>query len=160
WLPVHQRALGQGVQHAGSRLGAALAPAMVVFMLDRMSWRWVFYIFGAGGGVASLIWYWYYRNRPKDDPGVNAAELEVIGQAALIKPKIAGAPWGRILRSRDLWFLSTMYFCYGWVLWMYLQWMPTYLVEARHFNQLKMGLGASAPLLAATLTNVAGGWIS
>jgi MFS family permease len=160
WLPVGQRALGQGVQHAGSRLGAALTPALVVFMLYRMSWRSVFYIFGAVGGVAALVWYWYYRNRPKDHRSVNELELAAIGSAALIKPKAAKAPWGLILRSRDLWFLSSMYFCYGWVLWMYLQWMPTYLVEARHFNQLKMGLGASAPLLAATLTNVAGGWIS
>jgi len=53
-----------------------------------------------------------------------------------------------------------MYFCYGWVLWMYLFWLPTYLVEARGFNQLKMGLGASLPLLAATVTNMLGGWIS
>jgi len=30
WLPVEQRGFGQGVQHAGSRLGAAIAPALVV----------------------------------------------------------------------------------------------------------------------------------
>jgi sugar phosphate permease len=46
------------------------------------------------------------------------------------------------------------------VLWIYLQWLPTYLVEVRHFQPIKMGLGASLPLLAATVTNVAGGWIS
>src|SRR5262249_6028520 len=39
-------------------------------------------------------------------------------------------------------------------------WLPTYLLEARHFSQLKMGLGASLPLFAGTATNVAGGWIS
>src|SRR5260370_16145569 len=43
---------------------------------------------------------------------------------------------------------------------MSLFWLPTYLVEPRHFSQIKMGVGASLPLLAATLTNVAGGWIS
>jgi len=53
-----------------------------------------------------------------------------------------------------------MYFCYGWVLWMYLFWLPTYLVEVRGFTQLKMGLGASLPLFAATITNVIGGWVS
>ena len=66
-------------------------------------------------------------------------------------------PWGLILRSRDLWYLSTIYFCYGWVLWLYLAWFPTYLREARHFTQFGMGL-ASLPLLAATVTNVVGGW--
>jgi sugar phosphate permease len=159
WLPVEQRGFGQGVQHAGSRLGAALAPAIVVFLLYRTTWRWVFYLFGGIGALWSLVWYWYYRNRPQDHPSVNAEELKAIGLPD-VKAASKAVPWGRILRSRDLWFLSSSYFCYGWVLWMYLLWLPTYLVEARHFTQLKMGLGASVPLLAATITNVAGGWIS
>lgn len=32
WLPVQQRGFSQGVQHAGSRLGAAIAPALVVYL--------------------------------------------------------------------------------------------------------------------------------
>ena len=118
------------------------------------------YIFGALGAVWSLVWFWYYRNRPEDHARVNKEELKVIGEAAGKASTALRVPWRRIMRSRDLWFLSVMYFCYGWVLWMYLFWFPTYLVEARHFNQLKMGMGTSMPLLAATVTNVAGGWIS
>jgi predicted MFS family arabinose efflux permease len=45
------------------------------------------------------------------------------------------------------------------VLWLYLAWFPSYLQEARHFTSLKTGL-ASIPLLAATVTNVAGGVLS
>lgn len=126
-----------------------------------MLWRWVFYILGSIGLVLSLLWFWYYRNRPVEHPGVDEQELELIGLAVFQRAKqVAAAPWRRIMGSRDLWFLSSMYFCYGWVLWIYLFWFATYLVEARLFSQLKMGLGASLPLLAATSTNVAGGWIS
>jgi MFS family permease len=160
WLPADLRAFGQGVQHSGSRLGAAIAPALVVVLLARTTWRSVFYIFGSVGAALSLVWFWYYRDRPQEHPKVNAQELNLIGQPADVSKKTLRVPWRRIVRSRDLWFLSSMYFCYGWVLWMYLFWLPTYLVEARHFSQLRMGLGASLPLLAAALTNVAGGWIS
>jgi sugar phosphate permease len=161
WLPVEQRGFGQGVQHAGSRLGAAIAPALVVFLLYKTTWRWMFYSFGSLGAVLALVWYAYYRNRPQEHSSVNEEELQAIGPAAATGSKPAvDVPWRRILRSRDLWFLSSMYFCYGWVVWTYLFWLPTYLVEARHFSQIKMGLGASLPLLAATVTNVAGGWIS
>src|SRR5206468_12903098 len=116
WLPLHQRAFGQGAQHAGSRLGAALAPAIVVFLMFRISWRSVFYIFGAVGAVWSVIWFWYYRNRPEDHPDVNEQELKLVGQADSLPKLRAGyqpapqVPWRRILRSRDLWFLSGMYF--------------------------------------------------
>ncbi len=162
WLPVAQRAFGQGFQHAGSRFGAAVTPPIVVYLITRLSWHWVFYIFGIVGVFWAAGWYWYYRDYPQDHPAVNAEELDVLrGSGFTAKPtgKLM-VPWRRILRSRNLWFLSSMYFCYGWVLWMYLFWLPTYLVEARGFNQLKMGLAASLPLLAATVTNALGGWIS
>lgn len=47
-----------------------------------------------------------------------------------------------------------MYFCYGVGAWLYLNWIPTYLAEARHFTQREIGLAATVPLLAATVTNI------
>src|SRR5258708_30902402 len=71
WLPVAQRGFGQGVQHAGSRLGAAIAPALVVYLLYRTTWRWAFFIFGSAGIILSVIWFCYYRNSPPEHPTVN-----------------------------------------------------------------------------------------
>jgi MFS family permease len=185
WWPAHRRAFGQGFQHSGSRLGAAIAPLLVVFLVSQFGWRSVFYLFGAGGILIALAWFIYYRDFPYLHFGVNAEELKLLDAGAQSPAPVAEAsgrleagvppqritvnpaqaarppvPWKRILRSRDLWYLSMMYFCYGWVLWMYLQWLPTYLAEVRHFAQIKMGIGTSMPLLAATATNMAGGWIS
>src|SRR3954463_761881 len=39
WLPVARRAFGQGFQHSGSRFGAAVAPALMAFLLARIGWR-------------------------------------------------------------------------------------------------------------------------
>jgi sugar phosphate permease len=161
WLPVDQRAFGQGFQHSGSRLGAAFAPTMVVFLIARSSWRAVFYIFGLAGILVAIAWYLYYREFPQDHFGVNREELRMLEGALRAYPKTrAAVPWRRILRSRDLWCLSLTYFCYGWVFWMYLQWLPTYLAEVRHFTQIKMGVAATLPLIAATIMNMAGGWLS
>jgi MFS family permease len=162
WLPISQRGFGQGFQHAGSRFGAAVTPPIVVALIAGLSWHWVFYIFGIVGIVWAAIWYAYYRNYPQDHPGVNKAEMEILagsGYTSKPKDKIV-VPWGRILRSRNVWFLSSMYFCYGWTLWMYLQWLPTYLVEARGLSSVRMGFAASAPLLVATIANAMGGWLS
>src|SRR3954464_8375069 len=78
WLPVQQRAFGQGFQHSGARLGAAFAPTMVVFLIARFEWRGVFYLFGALGIVVALAWYWYYRDLPQEHRGVNRAELALM----------------------------------------------------------------------------------
>jgi MFS family permease len=160
WLPVEQRAFGQGFQHSGSRLGAALTPAIVVSLMVLWNWRSVFYIFGAVGIACAVLWYNAFRDSPSQHPGVNAAELELLKKATISARRTTGVPWRRILHSRNVWLLSIMYLCYGWVLWMYLSWFPTYLAEVRGYTQMKIGIGASMPLFAATLTNVFGGWIS
>jgi sugar phosphate permease len=154
WLPVSQRAFGQGFQHSGSRLGAALAPMIMVAMLGSIGWRGVFTILGIAGVLWAIAWYWYYRDTPHEHSSVNAAELAILPEAPPKKKQ--SVPWRSILRSKNLWQLSLVYFCYGWVLWLFLAWFPTYLREARHFSALKSGL-ASLPLFAATLTNVIGG---
>ncbi len=162
WLPVRQRATGQGIQHAGSRFGAAITPPLVVYLMARLHWPLVFDLFAGAGIIVAAAWYFYYRDLPAEHRGVNAQELKFIGSG---EPQPAAAarrpvPWRNIIRSRDLMYLSLAYFCYGWVLWVYLQWMPTYLVEARGYSQAKMGIAASLPLFAATGANVLGGWIS
>ena len=160
WLPSGQRAFGQGFQHSGSRLGGAFAPALVVFLVAHTGWRGVFYLFGAVGVCVAVAWHLYYRDLPREHRGVNQAELDLLDNAQLRRDACPAVPWGRVLRSPDLLLVSLMYFCYGWVFWMYMTWFPSYLSEARHFSSMMMGLGASLPPLVGAVTNVAGGWLS
>jgi MFS family permease len=162
WLPARERAFGQGFQHAGSRFGAAVTPSVVLYLIYQLSWHWAFYIFGIVGIMWATIWHVYYRNYPQEHPGVNRAEMEVLAESGFrSKPRdVIAVPWRRILRNRNVWLLSSLYFCYGWVLWMYLQWLPSYFVQERGLSSVRMGLAASAPLLAATVTNTLGGWLS
>jgi MFS family permease len=161
WLPFERRAFGQGFQHSGARLGAAVAPVVVVSLIAASGWRSVFYILGGVGIAWALAWYATYRNTPAEHSRVEAGELALLPAALL--PAGGGrkraVPWRRILRNGGLWRLSTVYFCYGFVIWLYLAWFPTYLKEARHFTGLKAGL-ASLPLFMATATNIAGGLMS
>ncbi len=162
WLPLVRRAFGQGVQRAGARFGAAVTPTIVVYLLTRIGWQGAFVVFGMAGLLWAALWYSYYRDRPEAHRGVNAEERKLIGSHGLASTPASRpvVPWREIARSRNVWFLCAMYFCYGWVLWMYLSWLPTYLVEARGLTQTQMGFAASAPLLAASVSNLLGGWLS
>ena len=112
WLPAPQRAFGQGFQHSGSRFGAAVAPVIAAALATSFGWRHVFFLFGALGLGLALYWMWYFRDHPDDHRGVNAAEHELLATAVLPRRnKNQHVPWGRILRHRDLWFLTAMYFC-------------------------------------------------
>jgi sugar phosphate permease len=53
-----------------------------------------------------------------------------------------------------------MYFCYAYCLSVYLDWFPKYLNDHRGFNLTQMSYYASLVLLAGTIGDLLGGWIS
>lgn len=159
WLPTQQRGFGQGFQHSGARFGAAISAPLSLYLIATYGWRSMFFILGASGVVLAAAWFFLYRDEPREHFLVNEAELALLGapKPATVKPAV---PWARLLRSSDLWFLSALYFCYGCVFWLYMQWLPTYLMQARHFSKASLALAASLPYFAAWPANVAGGWLS
>jgi sugar phosphate permease len=164
WYPQPERGLVQGVTHSASRLGAAIAPPIVVLIMSQFGWRAVFLICGAVGLVWSLWWSLSYRNLPEEHGLVNRAELERIrglDDTSAIKPapvqKQTDVPWGTLVRSPNMWAIMCAYFTYVYCLWIFLSWLPSYLVEARHFTLLKVGLFASLPLFAGVIGDTVGG---
>jgi len=162
WMLPAERGFAQGVTHAGSRLGAALTPSLVVALMVAYGWRAPFFVFGAIGLVWAAVWFWYYRDTPAEHGSVNAAERNLIeGSLSGARPaRTHSVPCRRILGSTTLWTLSLMYFCYAYCISVYLDWFPKYLNEHRGFDLEQMGLYASLPLLAGTAGDLLGGWLS
>jgi MFS transporter, ACS family, glucarate transporter len=157
WMRPTERGFAQGITHAGSRLGAALTPPIVVFIILKSGWRAAFLVFGLLGITWSAVWYFYYRDTPEEHASVNQAERDLIGSG---RKRSADIPWRKILSHSNLWILSVMYFCYNFNLNVYNDWFPTYLHDSRGMTLAKMGLYASLPLFAGTLGDLAGGSFS
>jgi len=162
WMLPSERGFAQGVTHAGSRLGGALTPALVVLLIARYGWRAPFLCFGIVGAIWAALWYWYYRDAPGQHKSVNAAERDLIHSFLGGSAESGGhaVPWRRIFSAPRMWTLSAMYFCYAYNVGMYLVWYPKYLNAARGFSLERMGLYASLPLLAGTAGDLLGGWSS
>src|SRR5450631_910750 len=164
WYPRHERGFVQGITHSASRLGAAIAPPIVVLIMTTLGWRSVFIICGLVGVLWSVLWYFAYRNLPEEHKLVNEAELKYIRgtdeqgnvkQANVAKtPKV---PWSLVLKSPNMWAIMLAYFTYVYCLWIFLSWLPSYLVEFRHFTLLKVGFLASLPLVAGVVGDTVGG---
>ena len=168
WYPRQERGFVQGITHSASRLGAAIAPPIVVLIMTTLGWRSVFYICGAVGFIWAIWWFLSYRNLPEEHHLVNSAELETIrgldAQGNINKPvmeeKRASVPWSTLLTSPNMWAIMCAYFTYVYCLWIFLSWLPSYLVEFRHFTLLKVGLFASLPLFAGVIGDTVGGLAS
>jgi sugar phosphate permease len=165
WHPRPERGFVQGITHSASRLGAAIAPPLVAWIMFNFGWRSVFYICGAVGLVWSLLWYISYRNLPEEHGMVNRAELEHIRgldehgnlKPAMKEAKAADVPWATLLCSPNMWAIMCAYFTYVYCLWIFLSWLPSYLIEARHFTLLNFGIYASIPLFAGVIGDTVGG---
>ena len=167
WFPRQERGFVQGVTHSASRLGAAIAPPLTVAIMVRYGWRMVFYVFGLIGLAWSLLFLVAYRNMPEEHKGVSRAELARIrgvDEKGEIKqmsiPKRPTVPWSVLLKHPNMWAVMCAYFTYVYCLWIFLSWLPSYLVEFRHFTLLKMGYFASLPLFAGVVGDTLGGWIT
>jgi sugar phosphate permease len=164
WYPQSERGFVQGVTHSASRLGAAIAPPLVVLIMTSFGWRWVFIICGGFGIIWALWWSASYRNLPEEHTILNLAELELIRgrtESGMIKPPPIEAqsdvPWRTLLGSPNMWAIMCAYFTYVYCLWIFLSWLPSYLVDFRHFTLLKVGLFASLPLWAGVVGDTVGG---
>ncbi|MBM3773967.1 MAG: MFS transporter, partial [Acidobacteria bacterium] len=78
WIPVSERSTAFGAFLSGGRIGGAMAPPVAAWILARHGWRAMFLAFAGLGAAWSVVWWAYYRNHPREHPGVTEAELKVI----------------------------------------------------------------------------------
>lgn len=160
WFPPAERAKAQGIIWGASRVGGALSPLMVVPLMAAVGWRSTFFIFGALGILWAVIWFAWYRDWPSRQPGITQDELAVIGSRPFRHDAASPirVPWSELFRSRQLWLIMAMYWCYVWGSMFYLTWFPTYLVRARGLTESEMGRYAALPFILGALGNIVGGW--
>src|SRR5256712_11406286 len=149
WFPARERGRANGVLFLGSRLGGMLSAPVALLVIARWGWRTSFVVFGTIGIVWASAWYVWYRDRPEEHPSVGHEELAWIRQDGAVKQHRAPTPWRALLTSRNLYAICGMYFAFGYGLYFYFTWLPTYLIRELGFSLLGGGVFAALPLLLA-----------
>jgi MFS family permease len=131
WLPARERSRAVSTMWLCTRWGGAVTPLLVVAVISLVGWRWAFAVFAVPGLVWAAVFFWWFRDQPRDHPGVNPAELALIEENRVGSTGHVAVPWAKILRSRTVWLLFVQYFCFGYGWYFYITWLPTYLLEVR-----------------------------
>src|SRR3954453_19652403 len=158
WFPVRERAFATSIYDSGARAGTALALPVVTALIAWLGWRASFAITGVLGLIWVVAWALFYRS-PREHPAANEAEVAYIeeGGARSVEPE-AGASeirWRDLFRYRTVLGMMLGFFCLNYVIYFFITWFPSYLVDARHFDLLKLGVFGVLPALVA----MPGGWI-
>jgi ACS family D-galactonate transporter-like MFS transporter len=159
WLPVRERGFAQGITHSFARLGGAVTPPIVLAIVARYGWREAFYVLGATSLAWTAVWVASYTDTPDEHPWVSSSELAEIHAGSESTGAGRGpTPWRQIL-SR-MWLVTVVDFCYGWSLWVFLTWLPSYLSDARGFEPDQIALMTTLPLLCGVVGDTLGGVMS
>jgi MFS family permease len=160
WLPPGERVRAQGIMWMSARWGGAFTPLLVFWVLQFVSWRRAFEIFGAIGVLWAIWFYWWYRDNPRDNKKINEAELALLEGSEELASGHGDVPWGKLLRSKQAWLLCLQYFClaYGW--YFYITWLPTYLKEGRGLNLAQVAGLSILPLFLGGIGSFFCGLIS
>jgi len=159
WLPKEKRGFGQGITHSSARLGNALTPPLVAWLIAVVTWRGSFYILGIISLAWAVIWGLYFRNNPAAHPAITSTELETLPDYAAKESRAKKSiPW--LALTRRMLPVTAVYFCYAWTLWLYLAWIPSFFLHSYGLKLQNSALFSSGVFFAGVIGNTLGGVLS
>ena len=141
-LAPGQQGLASGLVNSGTRLGLALGAPLVAWMVVGAGWHNAFFL----AGFAGLIWLvpWFLTCPPH------------LGSTP---PPAAPAPSGRPRwLNRNLLGLCLGHIGFSYYWYLFVTWLPDYLVESRKIPLAQAGLYAMIPYLVFSIAEPGGGW--
>lgn len=157
WVPKDRNGFVQGVVHSASRLGNALAPLLVAAIIAVAGWRESFIWVGVLSAAWAVTWWFLFRDRPEDLRGISQAEIAELPpvQTRASRPPV---PWRAL--AKQIVPVSFVDFGYGWTLWVFLTWIPSFLATEYKLPLASYAGYTSVILLAGVVGDTIGGVLS
>ena len=121
-----------------------------------IDWRGSFIAIGIAGFAWVAVWIWYFRDDPSEHPSITKEELALLPQRS--KGPRPEVPWATLIGR--MWPVTITYFCYGWTLWLYLNWLPLFFKNSYNLDIKSSAIFATGVFLAGVVGDTAGGVFS
>jgi MFS transporter, ACS family, glucarate transporter len=158
WLPLRSRLRAQALMWACSRWAGAFTPLLVLALVQWQGWRWAFVVLAVLGFIWAAVFYRWFRDDPAQHPAVNAEELELLQESRALTTQGGDARWYHALCKRQVLLLLLQYFCFSFVWYFYVTWLPTYLREGRHVSATEAATLSTLPLLLGGIGSLVAGY--
>src|ERR1700691_2492183 len=136
---------------------------LVAVAVVTLGWRWGFGL-TAIRSFAYFVAYWLIYRDPSADTKLTREERDYIRKGgATPEGESEASPIGMLgylLRNRKVWGLTIGFAAYGYSFYLFLTWLPGYLVSEMHMSIIKSAGYAAIPWAFATISDlVVGGWL-
>ncbi|MGA3224015.1 MAG: MFS transporter [Acidobacteriaceae bacterium] len=143
-----ERGLPCGMFDFGTRMGLVLGGLIIPWLLIRLDWRTSFRLLGFAGLLWVIPWLWATKGRLDQRPR----------PASRTRSRSQEIRW--LLTNRNLIGICLGFFCFDYYWYLFVTWLPDYLVTVRHFTILRAGFFSSLPYFVFGASEPLGGWIA
>lgn len=162
WFPLKERGLATSLFDAAAKFSNVIGVPIVAAIAYYWGWRMMFVVTACFSLLYFALFTIFYRN-PSEDKRLSAEERRYIREGGA-QPEgtstTKGASLGYLLSNAKVWGLTIGFAAYGYSFYLFLTWLPSYLVKTQHWDILKSGLYTAIPWAVATITDlVVGGWL-
>ncbi len=135
WLPASERGRANGIMFSGSRLGAAFAFPLLLWLIDRWGWRISFVMLAGAGFAWAATWVFWSRDYPEKPslPEESGSRSEV--------------SVSQVIRSPAMIMAMAQYFASNFTFFISLSWMFPYLRQHYALPRSQAATLAMLPLL-------------
>lgn len=157
WFPRSERSRSTAIFDSAAKFSNVIGVPLVAFTIVSLGWRWGFGI-TAILSLAYFVAYWVLYRDPSQDRHLSKTEYDYITAGGATPEGIAKggqkAMLGYLLRNRKVWGLTVGFSAYGYSFYLFLTWLPGYLVQTLHMSILKSAGYAAIPWIFASLSDL------
>jgi MFS family permease len=156
WFPPRERGLATAIFNAGTFAGPAVAAPAAAWMVVHVGWRTSFVIMGSVGLVWVLLWLIRFRVPaecrwlPEEERKFLLAETT---QGSKPTTRAKGA-LVKLLSRKTMWGLFLTQGCCAYSMYLFLFWLPSYLVQSRHMQLMRASWFIAVPYLVAAVLGI------
>ena len=163
WFPRHERGLATAIFDAAAKFSNVIGVPLIAVTIVTFGWRWGFGITAILSFLYCIAFFFLYRD-PSADTRLSKVEHDYIVQGGAAPEGVSEAGafnmLGYLLTQTKVWGLTIGFAAYGYSFYLFLTWLPGYLVQTMHMSILKSAGFAAIPWAFATLTDLfVGGWL-
>jgi sugar phosphate permease len=163
WFPRTERAMATSLFDTAAKFSNVIGVPLIALAVVHLGWRWGFGLSGFLSLLYFFAFWWIYRD-PSQHARLTPVEREYITRngstpetPAPVRPAIMLM---YLLSTRKVWGLSLGFAAYGYCLYLFLTWLPGYLVQTMNLSILQSAGLAAIPWACASISDLlVGGWL-
>lgn len=161
WLPLHERNFALSLSLIAVPLSLSFSGPIVTNLIAYFNWRGMYFILAGMSLIFIPLWWFFFRDNPSDSKYVSVEELKLIqGSTQKSKKTHPRIKLAEIIKNKTLMANNWGFFVFGFYLFFFMNWMPSYIDNKFHYKLSEIGLLTVIPWLTATLAMILVGWFT